>query len=259
MIIDTHAHLYYDNIKSHLPDVLHKATDIGIEKIIVPAIDLETSRKVSELSDKYEIIFASIGVHPCEVQNASNKDFDEIIKLSSHQKVVAIGETGLDYYWDLTFKDKQIEFFELQIDLATELKKPVVIHSRNAVDDAIEIVKRKSPESFSGHFHCLSGTFQNLAQILDLKNFYVSYCGNVTFKKFTEIDFVSNTPLDRILSETDSPFLAPVPFRGKVNEPAYIVHTIKKLAGIIGTGYQELLSAMYQNANKLYFKHSYES
>lgn len=253
MIIDTHAHLYYDSILPFISEVLERAKDAGVERIIVPAVDLETSRQIISMSEKYDMIYAAVGIHPCDVQKVSGNDFDEIVKLSEHEKVVAIGESGLDYYWDLTHKQKQIDFFKLQIELAKSSDKPIVIHTRNAIDDAVKIMKENYSDKLKGHFHCLSGSLENLKEIFTMDNTFVSYCGNVTFKKFDEQELVKHSPIDRLLSETDSPFLTPVPFRGKTNEPAYVTRTIKKIAEIKEMDELELRKAMYENAMGFYF------
>lgn len=253
MIIDTHAHLYYDSVLPNIDEVLSRAKDAGVERVIVPAVDLETSRQIIAMSEQYDMIYAAIGIHPCDVHKISTDDFNEIVKLSEHEKVVAIGESGLDYYWDLAHKQKQIDYFKLQIELSKSTGKPIVIHSRSAIDDSIKIIKENYSDELKGHFHCLSGTVENLNEILSLKNFYVSYCGNVTFKKFDEQELVIHSPASRLLSETDSPFLTPVPYRGKTNEPAYVIHTIKKISEMKEIDEEELKRAMYENAMRLYF------
>ncbi len=253
MITDTHAHLYYPEISKHLGDILSRAADNGVARIIVPAVDLASSRTIIEMSEKNDMIYCAPGIHPSEANKAELKDLDEIEKLLNHQKVVAIGETGLDYYWDMTYIDKQKTFFSLQIELAKDHKLPVVIHTRSSTDDAIRIIKENYDENLRGQFHCFSGTIKQLSEILDLPDFYVSYCGNLTYKNFSGMDVIKQTPLDRILSETDSPFLPPVPYRGKKNEPSYIIHTLQKISEIKEVGYEELLKSIEQSVNKLFF------
>lgn len=254
MIIDTHAHLYYDNIVVNLEEVLARATDAGIKAIIVPAVDLKTSREIIQLAENYEIIYALVGIHPGDVGKSNISDIDEIEKLCSHEKVVGIGETGLDYYWDKSNIDVQKEFFRLQIALAKDKKLPIVIHTRDSTEDAISMIKENYNENLSGQFHCFGGTPDEAERILTMDNFYISFCGNVTYKNFKEIDTVKAVPVERMLSETDSPFLTPVPNRGKTNEPANVVYTIDKIAEIKGVERDRLMYGMLSNARKLFKK-----
>ncbi|MEO8663992.1 MAG: TatD family hydrolase [Ignavibacteria bacterium] len=250
---DTHAHLYYPEILENIEDVLSRAKDAGIERIIVPAVDLETSKTVLNMSEKFDMIYCALGIHPCDVSKHEISVIDELEKLLHHEKVVAIGETGLDYYWDKTHIEKQKSFFQLQIELAKSFKLPVVIHTRESTDDAIELVSENYSEDLSGQFHCFSGNTQQLDRILSLENFYVSYCGNITYKNFEGVDVIEKTPDDRLLSETDSPFLPPVPYRGKKNEPSYIIHTLKKISGIKSKEYENLIQSINKNVDKLFF------
>ena len=254
MIIDTHAHLYYDNIVTYLDEIIRRAADAGIERIIVPAVDLKTSIEIIHLSEKHDIIYCAIGFHPCDVQKSKISDIDELEKLTSHEKVVAIGETGLDYYWDKSTIDLQKEFFNLQIDLAKDKGLPIVIHTRDSTADAIEIISNKYDDSLSGQFHCFGGNKEDAEKVLEMKNFYISFCGNVTFKNFKELDVVEFVPSKRMLSETDSPFLTPEPNRGKPNEPSNIIYTIRKIAEIKQKDEGQLKEELYQNAINLFKK-----
>lgn len=253
MITDTHAHLYFPEIINNIEEILSRAGDAGIERIIVPAVDLETSLKVLTIAEKYEMIYCALGVHPCDVVKNEFSVIDELEKLLHHEKVVAIGETGLDYYWDRSNIEKQKSFFKLHIELAKSFKLPVVIHTRESTDDAIEMIIKNYDKYLCGQFHCFSGSTEHLDKILSLENFYVSYCGNITYKNFSGTDVVSKTPVDRLISETDSPFLPPVPYRGKKNEPAYIIHTLNKISEIKNVEYNNLLHNITENVNKLFF------
>lgn len=258
MITDTHAHLYYPELKSYLDEVLLRAKDEGIERIIVPAVDLNTSREVIEMSEKHEMIYCALGVHPCDVKDNELSVFKDLEKLLSHEKVVAIGETGLDYYWDKSNSGDQKVFFEQQINLAKSYKLPIVIHTRDSIDDAITIIKENYDENLRGQFHCFSGDESQLNEILEMDNFYVSYCGNITYKNYSGIEVINKTPVDRLLSETDSPFLPPVPFRGKKNEPSYVVHTLRKISEIKEMSLENLLKIVSENCDKLFFSRSIE-
>lgn len=253
-ITDTHAHLYYPELLDNLDEILSRAKDKGIEKIIVPAVDLETSRQIVSLSEKKDMIYCALGVHPCEAAKNELKSIDEIEKMLSCEKIVAVGETGLDYYWDTSSKEKQIEFFRLQIELAKTYELPVVIHTRNSVDDALRIVRENYSEKLKGQFHCFSGSRNQLSEVLGFENFYVSFCGNITYKNFSDTEIVLDCPAERMLTETDSPFLPPVPFRGKKNEPSYIVHTIEKISMIKNTDYNNLLETINSNVGRLFSK-----
>ncbi|HEX2787975.1 MAG TPA: TatD family hydrolase [Ignavibacteria bacterium] len=254
MIIDTHAHLYYDELLNQIGDVIKRAEDAGIEKIIVPAVDYASTLTILELADKYKMIYGLAGVHPTEVQKVDNDELDKIYKLLDNEKIVGIGETGLDYYWDKTYIEKQKDFLRKQIEIAKDKNLPIVLHTRDSVADTISIIKENLDESLKGQFHCFGGTVNEMNEVTGLNSFYVSYCGNVTYKNFKERDVVSATPLEKLLSETDSPFLTPVPNRGKKNEPSNIVYTIKALSEIKNISENEMKSALYTNANELFFK-----
>lgn len=256
MIIDTHAHLYYPELISEIDEILSRAEDSGIEKIIVPAVDLTTSETILKLSEKYDMIYCALGIHPCEVKNSNMKSLDEIEKLLCHEKVVAIGETGLDYYWDTSDIQEQKEFFIHQIGLAKAFKLPVIIHTRSSTEDAIKIIKENYDQNLSGQFHCFSGDNEQLNKVIDLDNFYISFCGNITYKKFNDTDIILNCPQSKMLSETDSPFLPPVPYRGKRNEPSYIVNTISKISEIKNIDNEKLKEKLYSNAKNLFFKNT---
>ena len=254
MIIDTHAHLYYPELISEIDEILSRAKDSGIERIIVPAVDLTTSETILKLSEKYDMIYCALGIHPCEVKNSDMKSLDEIEKLLGHEKVIAIGETGLDYYWDTSNIDNQKEFFLHQIRLAKAYRLPVIIHTRSSTEDAIKIIKDNYDQNLSGQFHCFSGDKYQLNKVMELDNFYISFCGNITYKKFNDTDIILSCPESKLLSETDSPFLPPVPYRGKRNEPSYIVNTISKISEIKNTDEERLREKLYSNATNLFFK-----
>jgi TatD DNase family protein len=253
MIVDTHAHLFYDDIMSEMDKVLERASESGVSRIIVPAVDIPTSKKIISLCDKYEMIYGAVGFHPGDIKETDNEDIKLLEEFISHPKVVAIGEIGLDYYWDKTYNDKQIFFFKEQIDIAKDKNLPVIIHTRNSTKEAIEIITEKYDSKLKGQFHCFSGTPEDLGNILKLENFYVSFCGNVTFKKYKDIDIIKNVPAEKLLSETDTPYLSPEPFRGKRNEPAYLKYTLKKISEIKEIEYGILENAIYRNVMNLFF------
>lgn len=254
MITDTHAHLYYPELKSNIEEIILRASDAGLDKIIVPAVDLNTSLEVIELSEKHEMIYCALGIHPCDVKDNDFSIFDSLEKLLNHEKVVAIGETGLDYYWDKSNAEDQKVFFKKQIELAKVYKLPIVIHTRDSIDDAISLIKENYSEDLRGQFHCFSGDENQLNEILKLDNFYVSYCGNITYKNYKGTEVIYKTPAGRLLSETDSPFLPPVPYRGKKNEPSFIINTLKRISEIKEMDNEVLLNIISENCEKLFFR-----
>lgn len=252
MIVDTHCHLYYDELFKNLNDIISKSEEAGIEKIIVPAVDFETSIQVTEMSEKYPMLYAVIGIHPCDIKDSNADVFEKLIPLIKNKKVVGIGETGLDYFWDKSETEKQKEFFIYQLRLGKEYNLPVVVHSRDSVADAIKTIKSEYTENLKVQMHCFSGNIDETKQLLELKNIYFSFCGNVTFKNFHDIDIVKLIPADRLLFETDSPFLTPVPFRGKTNYPYHIIHTINKISIIKNTTKKELIDIVRENTKRFF-------
>lgn len=253
MIIDTHAHLYYPEIKDRIEEVLENAVNNGIAKIIAPAIDLKTSEEILNLAAKYDMIYAALGFHPSDVPALNEKDFEMLETLLKEKKVAAIGETGLDYYWDITYKDKQKDFFLRHLELSAKYDLPVIIHTRNSVKDAIKIIK-ESGLRVNGQFHCFSGDEVDLQDVLSLETYCVSYCGNITYKNFDALELVRQTPMEKLLAETDSPFLTPVPYRGKKNEPAFVRHTMEKMGLVKGVDFEELVSQVEINTRLLFPK-----
>lgn len=252
MIVDTHAHLYYDDILKNIDEILKRAEDAGIEKIIAPAVDYKTSIQLLELCAKYPMIYAALGIHPTDVNKYEYSELEKIEKLFDDAKVIGVGETGLDYYWDTSYNDKQKEFFRLHIEIAKARELPVIIHTRNSIDDAIQVVKDNYSEKLKGQFHCFDGTTEQLDKVIELNTFYVSFTGNVTYKKYAYAETVAKVPMNRILSETDSPFLSPLPQRGKPNEPSYIVNTIKKVAEFKSVSEDEMKKRFRENVTSLF-------
>jgi TatD DNase family protein len=259
--IDSHAHLFYEEYKRDLESVLTRAKDAGVKICIVPGTDLKSSREAVSLAEQYENIFACIGVHPHEAAKATDKDFKEIEELSSHPKVVAIGEIGLDYHYDFSPKDRQKEIFTEQIKIAVRRNLPIVVHTRESTQDAFTIVqkavktypdwKMTSTTPQRGVFHCFPGTAEE-AECLRGFGFYVSYPGIVTFKKSESIEVVKQIGIHNILLETDSPYLTPVPLRGKRNEPANIVYIGQKIAESLHITEEEVARVTTENTMHLF-------
>jgi TatD DNase family protein len=232
MFVDTHAHLFYENFKDDLDEVIQRAKDNSISYIVIPATDIQTAKTAINLSEKYDFIFASVGVHPHETKDWNKKFLEEIKSLSSHQKVVAIGEIGLDYYYDFSPKEKQIEAFRDQIELAIEIDKPVIVHNRDSDNDMMEIISSYCSTGLKAQFHCFNASLEDAIEYIKM-NHFISFTGNITYKKSEELRRILKAiDVNHLLLETDSPFMSPVPYRGKRNEPSYIQNTVKLIAEV---------------------------
>ncbi|MFA6596204.1 MAG: TatD family hydrolase [Ignavibacteriaceae bacterium] len=252
MFIDTHAHLFYPNYQDDLEKVLQNAKDEKVDYILVPATDLPTSIKVIELITKYDMLFGAVGIHPHDTKDWDDAMLTQLNELAQHKKVVAIGEIGLDYFYDFSPKEKQIEAFRKQLELAISLDLPVIIHNRDADEDIFAIVSEFSKLGLRGQFHCFSGTLKDAQQITDM-NFSLSFTGNVTFKKTDELRAIaSKIELKHLLLETDSPFMTPIPHRGKRNEPANIPLIAHKIAELHGVTIEDVGRITSFNALKLF-------
>lgn len=233
MFIDSHAHIFFpdfQSFKDEVQDVLKRAKEAGVGCLINVGTDIESSRTVIGLAEKYPQIYAVVGIHPHEVQEMTDQDLLTLKEMAQHEKVVAIGEVGLDYYYEHSPKDIQQKRLRDFIQLAREVKLPLVIHCRDAFEDCFRIFDEENAWKLGGVFHCYTGDLETAKKIIK-KGFYVSFSGIVTFKKATELhEAVKGLPRDRYLIETDCPFLAPEPFRGKRNEPAYVKYVAEKIA-----------------------------
>lgn len=228
---DTHCHLDFDDFEKDRDEVIKRAKESGVEFIINVGTNIERSKKVVEISENYDFVFASIGIHPLDVSNYKIEDLKEIEKLAKNKKVVAIGETGLDFYYSKENKEKQRDFFIAQVEIAFKYSLPLIIHQRESKNEIIEIIEKiKLPLKVV--FHCFGGDL-NFAEYCNRKGFYISFTGILTFKNAKNVKEVAKFyPVERIMAETDAPFLSPEPFRGKRNEPfmvKYIVNEIAKL------------------------------
>jgi TatD DNase family protein len=250
MLIDSHAHLEMREFDDDRSDVIERAKAAGVDFIVTVGTNPGLSRKAVKLAGQYDNIYATIGVHPHDVGKISNTTYDELKKLAGDKKVVAYGEIGLDYFRNIAPQALQIEKFGEQLELAKELNLPVVIHARQAHAQSLAMIK--SSGIHRGVFHCFSGDYEMARQCLDW-GFYLSVPGVVTFNKSKTMQEVAKkVPLNSLLLETDCPYLTPDPFRGKRNEPAYIVHTAKKVAQIKGLPWEEVASVTAQNTCKLF-------
>ncbi len=250
MLIDSHAHLEMKEFDADRNDVIERARLAGVECIVTVGTNLSLSRKALSVARQYHDIYATVGVHPHDVAKAENKTFDELKALAQDPKVVAYGEIGLDYFRNISPREKQVEMFARQLELACELKLPIIIHDRDAHEQTLRMVKESKVRN--GVFHCFSGDWAMARQCLDL-GFYLSVPGVVTFDKSQKLqEVVRHAPLDWLLLETDCPYLTPAPYRGKRNEPAFIVHTAQKVAQIRGLSCEEVAQAAAQNTRRLF-------
>ncbi len=247
-MIDTHCHLIDPQFSNDLDLVIQRAKNVNIKKIINIGYDLKTSARTIDLNKRFSWIFPAIGIHPNESAEQSLNDLKELENLLTKYKVYAIGETGLDYYRNLGTKDAQQELFRQHIVLARKYSLPLIIHTRNSIDDAIKILIEE--DYHQGVFHCYSGTYEQAKKIIDL-GFYLGFGGVLTFSKKTR-ELFQRLPLKRIVLETDAPFLAPAEHRGKRNEPAYLVEILHTAASITGLAIIKVEEITDNNAIKLF-------
>jgi TatD DNase family protein len=252
MLTDTHSHLHFSHFKSDLPQVIERAKDVGINRILTLGTDLDSSRESVRIARENDIIFAAIGIHPTEINRIQSSDINLLKELVlPENKVVAIGEIGLDLYWQEVPLVNQYSVLEKMLTFSSEVNLPTVIHNRNAQEEMQFFFKNLAISQLKGVMHSFSGSVDDAKTYLEL-GLYISFTGVVTFKNFFETDVVKCVPLDKLLLETDCPFLAPVPYRGKRNEPAYVHYTAKRLAEIYQTNYKNLVEKTAENARRLF-------
>lgn len=252
MLIDSHAHIQDDKFKGDIEQILNNAKEAGVDGIICVAYDYESSHDAVELARKYPQVYAVIGVHPHDAKTLSSTIIANLFDLARDRKVVAIGETGLDYYRDLSPRDQQRRAFREQISIARELGKPVVIHDRDAHEEVAQIIKEEKAGINGGVLHCYSG---HLPLALDLMKagFYISFAGPLTYKNAKKThEVASRISLDRIMIETDCPYLTPEPLRGKRNEPAYVAYVARKLAELRNKSFDEIAYITSRNARQVF-------
>jgi TatD DNase family protein len=260
-LVDTHAHLDFSQFDKDRDQVISRAADEGITRIVTVGFDLDSSRQTVALTSSYGNLWACVGIHPHEASRATSEVLNSLRNLSKHHKVVAIGETGLDYYRDRSPRDVQRRVFRKELDLAAEVGKPVVIHDRAAHEDIIHIIRTWAEDIASsngklqpplGVVHCYSGDLIMANELFDL-GFYISIAGPVTYPKATHLqELVSRLPLDRLLIETDCPFLSPHPHRGKRNEPANVKLIAQKISEIRNMPLEKISQMTTDNARRLF-------
>ena len=250
--IDTHAHIYADQFDPDRVDMLHRAEEKGVAKIFMPNIDHTSIDGMLELEIKYpKLCFPMMGLHPCSVNKDFEKELYVIENWLSKRKFAAVGEMGTDLYWDKTFWNQQVEAFKIQVSWAKNYRLPIVVHCRESMDQTIELVEPLQDGNLTGIFHCFTGTETQANKLIKL-GFYLGIGGVATFKKGGMESVLPSIPLDRIVLETDSPYLTPAPHRGKRNEPSYIPLIGQRVAELKNVSVEELKKATTQNALKLF-------
>ncbi|MBO4451728.1 MAG: TatD family hydrolase [Bacteroidaceae bacterium] len=252
MIIDTHSHLDGEEFADDLPEVIRRAKDAQVEKILVPNVNLQGLPHLIEVCDAYPgYLFPMIGLHPEDVKDDYQSQLDQMYALleANPSRFTAIGEVGLDFYWDETYRAQQLDAFEQQIQWAKHFGKPLMIHARNAFQEIIEIMEQHRYDRLEGVFHCFTGTEDEARKLLSFEGFKLGIGGVLTFKKSTLPEVLKNAvPLSRIVVETDSPYLAPVPHRGKRNESAFIIEIVRRLTEIYACNMENIATETKKNA-----------
>ena len=249
MLIDSHCHLYMGSWHKNLDFVLLRAKEGGVGKIICPGIDIESSWRSLSIAQNHENVFAAAGIHPHDAENTPIDYIDQLRDILTQQKIVAVGEIGLDYYRNISDAETQRKVFKKQLKLAKELNFPVIIHNRNADDDIIHIIQQVSP--IRGVAHCFSSELTTAKILLDL-GFYISFAGNLTYKNSELPEVAKEIPLDRLIVETDAPFLCPAPYRGNENEPIHVKLIAEKLAECTGVSFKTIESVTRNNTESLF-------
>ncbi|MCL1934590.1 MAG: TatD family hydrolase [Candidatus Azobacteroides sp.] len=254
-LIDSHTHLFSEEFDSDRDFVIQRAIEAGIRLFCLPNIDTESVERLHQVSDQYSACcFPMMGLHPTSVKAHYQHDLEVIKTELNKREYIAIGEIGLDLYWDQTFLNEQIHVFEEQLRWSIDRDLPVVIHTREAFPQVFESLYKVGIERLRGVFHSFGGTREELEEIVLCKNFMIGINGVITYKKANFRDYLPMFPLERIVLETDSPYLSPTPFRGKRNEPAYLLHTAAKLAEVYNLPIEKIAEVTTENARRLFFR-----
>lgn len=252
MFIDTHVHLNADQYDEDLKEVINRALESNVTKMIVIGFDRKTIERAMVLAEQYDFIYAVVGWHPVDAIDCTEEDLRWIEELAMHKKVVGIGETGLDYHWDKSPKNIQQEVFRKQIRLAKKVKLPIIIHNREATEDVLRILKEEDAQEVGGVMHCFGGSVETARESIAM-NFMISLGGPVTFKNAKKPKEVAEAiSLEHLLIETDAPYLAPHPYRGKRNEPSYVPLVAEEIARLKGISIEEVANATTKNAEQFF-------
>jgi TatD DNase family protein len=253
-VIDTHCHIYLDQFRNDIGQVLDRAYNAGVRAVLMPAIDLNSLSEMEGLSHPGIRFYRMAGVHPCEI-NGNRPDLEKLLMdCASTDDIVAVGETGLDYYWSTDYIKEQQLSMRLHCRVAKTVRKPVVLHNRDSTADLLDIFSDEQDGSLTGVWHCFNGTVDEGMRAIDI-GLYLGIGGVVTFKNAGVDKIVKNLPVDRLLLETDAPYLAPVPYRGKRNEPSYVKLVAEKLSGIFGVTVDNIVVQTSDNACRLFGIH----
>jgi TatD DNase family protein len=251
-LIDTHTHFYLKEFASDINEVIERAEKEGVNKFFLPAIDSEEMAAMFKLESKFPgKCFPMAGLHPCSVKDNYKDELASIENALGERKFAAIGETGLDFYWDKTFVKEQYDSLNIQAGWALQYNMPLVLHTRDAMQEAIDVVKTYKARGLTGIFHCFSGTIQNAKDIIE-QNFLLGIGGVVTFKNSGLAEVIKDIDLKYIVLETDAPYLAPVPFRGKRNESSYLKYIAQKIADLKNISVEEVAERTTKNAEKIF-------
>jgi len=255
-IIDTHTHLYAEQFDEDRDEMIARAQALGVEQFYMPNIDSTSIEGMMALEEQYpDVCLPMMGLHPCSVKESYKEELATVKAWLDKRPFVAVGEIGMDLYWDKTFIKEQKEAFRLQINWAKDLNIPIVIHARDAMDEILEIVKEEKDERLTGVFHCFGGTLAHAQAIMDLE-MMIGLGGVLTFKKSGVDKVIADVPMDYLVLETDAPYLAPTPKRGKRNESAYISFVAQKLADVKELSLEEVARITTMNANKVFKAHN---
>lgn len=252
MIIDTHAHIDFDEYAEKFDDMLCAAKANHVEKIIIPAVEPTTFERILKIAEKYENIYCAMGIHPSEAKTYTDEVEQTIIKNCANKKVIAIGECGLDYYWDKSFNELQKEVFKRQIKLANEFEKTLIVHDREAHLDSITILRENVSKNTPVVMHCFSGSYEFGMECIK-EGYFLAFGGVSTFKNAKKVhEIIEKMPLEYMLLETDSPYLTPEPFRGQENQPAYLKYVVERIANLRSISTDEVEEITTQNAKRAF-------
>ena len=251
-LIDTHTHLYLNDFAGDIDAVIQRAGEEGVQKFYLPAIDSTETENLLALEKKYPgKCFAMMGLHPCSVKENYKEELDLVYSWLQKRKFAAIGEIGLDFYWDKTYSTQQYECFHQQINWALQFDLPVVLHTRDAMQQSLDVIKEYAGKNLKGIFHCFSGTLQNALDVIDL-GFYLGIGGVITYKNSGLAEVIKEIDLKNIILETDAPYLTPIPFRGKRNESSYLKYIVQKIAELKNITKEEVAEITAQNAKNAF-------
>ena len=251
-MIDTHAHIYLEEFNQDIDEVISRSDELGVEKIYMPNIDHTSIDDMLELEEKYpDKCISMMGLHPCSVKKGFEKELYIVEEWLAKRKFVGVGEVGTDLYWDKTFWAEQQEALNVQLDFAKQYEIPAILHCRDSIDETIDLVSKKKDDRLSGIFHCFSGNVEQAEKIIEL-GFYLGIGGVATFKNGGMDKVIPSIPLDKLVLETDSPYLSPVPHRGKRNEPAYVELVANRIAALKSMSIEDVKKATTNNAMRIF-------